>query len=58
MPTVQELKRAWGELDAQIAAAEQEEREAEEARLWAEEEARVATEKARLEEEECKWEHV
>ena len=51
MPTAQELKRAQEELDAQIVAAEQEEREAEEARLWAEEEARVAAKKARLEEE-------
>ena len=39
------------ELDAQIMAAEKEEREAKEARLWAEEEARVAAEKAQLEEE-------
>ena len=51
MPTAQELKRAREALDAQIAAAEQEEREAKEARLRAEEEARVATEKAWLEEE-------
>ena len=47
MPTAQELKRAWEALDAQIAAAKQEEREAEEARLQAKEEAHVATEKAR-----------
>ena len=58
MPTTQELKRVWEELDAQIVAAEQEEREAEEARLWAEEEAGVATEKAWLEEEEREWERV
>ena len=51
MPTAQELKRAWEALDAQIAAAEQEECEAEEAHLRAKEEARVATEKAWLEEE-------
>ena len=53
MPTAQELKRAREELDAQIAAVEQEECEAKEARLWAKEEARVAAEKAQLEEE-CK----
>ena len=41
MPTAQELKRAWEELDAQIVAAEKEEREAKEARLQAEEEAQV-----------------
>ena len=51
MPTAQELKRAWEALDAQIAVAEQEEHEAEEARLRAKEEACVAAEKARLEEE-------
>ena len=39
MPTAQELKRAREELDAQITAAEKEEREAKEARLWAKEEA-------------------
>ena len=58
MPTAQELKRVQEELDAQIAAAEKEEREAEEARLRAEEEARVATEKVRLEEDERKWERT
>ena len=58
MPTTQELKRAWEELNTQIAVAEREEREAKEARLRAEEEARVATEKARLEEEECEWAHA
>ena len=52
MPTAQELKGAWEELNAQITAVEKEEREAKEARLWAKEEARVAAEKARLEEEE------
>ena len=51
MPTAQELKKAWEELDAQIVAVKQEEREAEEARLRAKEEACVAAEKARLEEE-------
>ena len=51
MPTAQELKRAREPLDAQIAAAKQEECEAKEARLWAEEEACVAAEKAWLEEE-------
>ena len=51
MPTAQELKRAWEVLDAQITVAEQEEREAEEARLQAKEEAHVATKKAWLEEE-------
>ena len=39
MLTAQELKKAWEVLDAQIAAPEQEEQEAEEARLWAKEEA-------------------
>ena len=57
MPTAQELKRVQEELDAQIAAAEKEEHEAEEARLWVEEEARVAAKKARLEEEAWEWEH-
>ena len=42
MPTAQELKRAREALDAQIVVAEQEEREAKEARLQAEEEACVA----------------
>ena len=54
MPTAQELKRACEALNAQIAGVEQEEREAQEARLWAKEEAWVATEKASREEEE--WE--
>ena len=58
MPTAQELKRAWEELDAQIVTAEKEERKAKEARLQAEEEARVAAEKAWLEEEEREREHV
>ena len=58
MPTAQELKRAREALDTQIAAAEQEEHEAKEARLWAKEEARVAAETAWLEEEVCEWEHV
>ena len=58
MATAQELKRAQEELDTQIAAVEQEEQEAKEARLWAKEEARVAAEKAWLEEEERKQEHV
>ena len=58
MPTAQELKRVWEVLDTQIAAAEQEERGAKEARLQAEEEARVAAEKARLEEEVWEQEHV
>ena len=56
MPTAQELKRAHEALDAQIAAAEQKECEAEEARLRAEEEARVAAEMAWLEEEVREWE--
>ena len=56
MPTAQELKRAWEALDAQIAMAEQEDREAEKARLWAKEEACLqaeeeAREKAWREEE-------
>ena len=46
MPTTRELKKACEALDAQIAVAEQEEQEAEEARLWAKEEVRVATKKA------------
>ena len=52
MLTAQEVKKAWDDLDTQIAVAEQ---EAKEARLWAKEEAWVATKKARLEEE--VWEH-
>ena len=44
MPTALELKKVWEELDAQIAVAEQVEREAEEVQ--------VATEKACLEQEE------
>ena len=51
MPSAQELKRAWEELDTQIAAVEQEEREAEEARLRAKEEARAAAEEAQREDE-------
>ena len=51
MPTAQELKRAREALDTQIAAVEQEEREAKVARLRAEEEARAAAEKAWREEE-------
>ena len=58
MPTTQELKKAWEALDAQIAVAEQEEWEAEEARLWAKEEARVAAKKACLKEEEREWKHT
>ena len=46
MPSTQELKRVQEALDAQIAVVEQEEREAEEARLRAEEEAWPAAEKA------------
>ena len=57
MPSTQELTRAWEELDAQIAAAEQEDREAEDARLWAKEKAWAAAEKARLKEER-EWEHT
>ena len=56
MPITQELKKVWEPLDAQIAAVEQEEREAEEARLRTKEEARVAAKKACLEEEEDAWE--
>ena len=48
----------WEALDAQITAAKQEEREAEEARLRAEEEACVATETAQLEEEAWEWERA
>ena len=58
MLTAQELKKAWEELDTQIAAAEQAEREAKDARLRAKEEAQVAAEKARLEEEAWEWEHI
>ena len=58
MPTAQELKKVWEALDAQIAAVEQEEQEAEEARLRAKEEAQVATEEAHLEEEEHEQEHA
>ena len=58
MPTTQELKRAQEELDAQITVAENEERQAKEARLWAKKEARVAAEKAWLEEEEHERAHM
>lgn len=47
MPTTLELKKAHEAFDAQIAEAEWEECEVEEACLWAEEEARVAAERAR-----------
>ena len=52
MPTTLELKKVWEFLDMQIAEAEWEEPETEEARLWAEEEAQVVAEQARREEEE------
>ena len=59
MPSAQELKKAHDFLNAQIAMAKQEEREAEQAHLQAKEEARlqakeeawVAAEKAQREEE-------